>query len=202
MVSELLRFRVYNCLRRQGQRAVSGAEDKRMIFVCQNRDCSAVTEGEQETYVCPNCGRNMRVTAEEELSGSQWSELGIFWRQPHTEESDLRAVECFRNAIKKGDACGMSNLGICAEHGIGIEMDKRRAFWLYTQAAEFGFAPAFYHLGNCYERGIGTQEDQDQAFAQYLKAAEAGYAQANIAVGSFYECGVGREVDMEEAFQW
>ena len=107
-----------------------------MIFICTDPSCQAAAEGETRIR-CPRCGKPMKSVSEEALTGDQWCELGIFWRDRQTEEADLRAIECFRQAAKRGSACGISNLGICMEYGFGTKSDIRQAFWLYRQAAEY-----------------------------------------------------------------
>ena len=114
-----------------------------MIFVCTDEHCSTAVESEETFVKCPHCGRTMKEMKEEDLDGVQWSELGIFWRDHRSEEADRRAFECFKNAAKDGDACGISNLGLCYEHGYGVKVDNRQAYWLYKQAVEYEYVPAY-----------------------------------------------------------
>ena len=134
-----------------------------MIFVCTEEFCSTAAESEELVKVCPNCGKKMKEIKEEDLNGVQWSELGIFWRDKKSEEADKRAFECFKNAAKEGDACGISNLGLCYEHGYGVKRDVKQASWLYKQAVEYEYVPAFSHLGDCYFFGLGVGKDEELA---------------------------------------
>ena len=160
-----------------------------MIFVCTDETCENAVEGDEIVEFCPHCGSDMKEANEEDLSGASWSDLGVFWRCKQSEEADRRAVECFRNATKKGDSCGISNLGLCFLHGFGVEKDEKRAFWLFRQAAANDYVPAYNHLGDCYSNGTGTPKDYEQAFEWHMKAADCGYAKAQLRVGRAYELG-------------
>ena len=171
-----------------------------MIFVCIDEFCSTAVESGEMVYKCPNCGKKMKQLKEEELDGVQWSELGIFWRDQKSEEADKRAFECFKMAAKEGDACGISNLGLCYEHGYGVKVDNRQAYWLYKQAVEYEYVPAYSHLGDCYVFGKGTGIDLEEAFKYYMFAAEHGYVPAELRVGRAYELGQGTEKNTKEAW--
>jgi hypothetical protein len=69
-------------------------------------------------------------------------------------------------------------LGWCYHNGIGVSVDKEKAFSWYQKAAEAGNTYAQRDLGLCYETGIGVSVDNEKAFFWYQKAAEAGNTDA------------------------
>lgn len=107
-----------------------------MIFRCSDQGCGYFGEGPRLPEFCPRCGKRMLQAAEGEMTGDDWSALGVFWiSRPDGKE---RGLACFRRSAGMGSGWGTCNLGICMEQGIGVEADPRQAFWLYQQAVEMG----------------------------------------------------------------
>src|SRR5436305_8862756 len=50
-------------------------------------------------------------------------------------------------------------------------VNNKKAFELYQQAANLGHAVGTNNLGYCYQKGIGTDIDEQKAFELYHKAA-------------------------------
>ena len=46
---------------------------------------------------------------------------------------------------------GIYRLAYCYEHGIGIDIDKEKAFKLYNDLARMGNEDAMFYLAQCYE---------------------------------------------------
>jgi TPR repeat protein len=55
-------------------------------------------------------------------------------------------------------------LGYCYDEGIGTDINKVKAFELYTVAAEKGNNEALYNLSFLYELGEGVNKDEKKAF--------------------------------------
>lgn len=143
-----------------------------MIFRCSDQGCGYFGEGPRLPEFCPRCGKRMLQAAEGEMTGDDWSALGVFWiSRPDGKE---RGLACFRRSAGMGSGWGTCNLGICMEQGLGVEADPRQAFWLYQQAVEMGSLSAVCNLGVCYEQGIGTTSDQKKAVELFRRAAEHG----------------------------
>ncbi|EXX57236.1 uncharacterized protein OCT59_023851 [Rhizophagus irregularis] len=85
--------------------------------------------------------------------------------------------------------------------GMGINIDKNRAFELYQIAANLGNAFGIISLGYCYQYGAGTNIDKSKAFELCQKAAELGNAAGINYLGDFYENGIGTDVDKKKAFE-
>ena len=100
-------------------------------YRCENPDCGFLAE--EEPDVCPHCGGTFFLSVdEEELTGSDWVQLG---NRAVDEERNTDALACYQQAAAAGDALGLTNLGWCLEAGVGVEADPRQAVVLYAQAA-------------------------------------------------------------------
>ena len=55
-----------------------------------------------------------------------------------------------------------------------LQKDMRKAFELFTEAAELGSIDALFSLGFAYERGEGVGQDKVKAIELYEKAAMQG----------------------------
>ncbi len=93
---------------------------------------------------------------------------------------------------------GLVKLGYCYQKGIGIEIDKVKAFNLYKEAAENDSLDAKVKLGYCYQKGIGI--DKVKAFNLYKEAAENDSLDAKVKLGYCFQKGIGIEIDKVKAF--
>ncbi|RGB36595.1 kinase-like domain-containing protein [Rhizophagus diaphanus] len=92
-------------------------------------------------------------------------------------------------------------LGKFNELGIGISVDKQKAFKLYQKAADLGNALGINDLGYCYDCGIGTDIDNKKAFELYKKAADLGNPSGIYNLGYCYQQGIGTDIDNKKAFE-
>ena len=111
-------------------------------------------------------------------------------------------MEWYTLAAEQGDADAQCNLGVCYEHGSGVEKDLAKAVEWYNKAAEQGEATAQCNLGVCYEHGMGAEKDLAKAVEWYNKAAEQGYARAQCYLGTCYYKGTGIEKNPSKAAEW
>ena len=65
-------------------------------------------------------------------------------------------------------------LGQRYERGIGVPKDEKRAFELYTMAAEQNYFSAIQNVGIMYYSGIGTEQDIPKAKELFIRAATLG----------------------------
>ena len=171
-----------------------------MIFRCSDQGCGYFGEGPRLPEFCPRCGKRMLQAAEGEMTGDDWSALGVFWiSRPDGKE---RGLACFRRSAGMGSGWGTCHLGICMEQGLGVEADPRQAFWLYQQAVEMGSLSAVCNLGVCYEQGIGTTSDQKKAVELFRRAAEHGSSRGQRLLARCLEQGLGLPQDQKAALEW
>ncbi|UZO03508.1 uncharacterized protein OCT59_023915 [Rhizophagus irregularis] len=92
-------------------------------------------------------------------------------------------------------------LGKFNELGIGISVDKQKAFGLYQKAADLGNVLGITDLGSCYKYGIGTVVDKKKAFELNQKAADLGNTYGINNLGHCYQNGIGIDIDKKKAFE-
>ncbi|EXX57230.1 uncharacterized protein OCT59_023855 [Rhizophagus irregularis] len=85
--------------------------------------------------------------------------------------------------------------------GIGISINKQKAFKLNQKAADFGNAFGICSLGYYYINGIGTDIDKKKAFELYQKAANLGNLLGINGLGYCYLNGIGTDIDKKKAFE-
>lgn len=75
-----------------------------MIFRCSDQGCGYFGEGPRLPEFCPRCGKRMLQAAEGEMTGDDWSALGVFWiSRPDRKE---RGLACFRRSAGMGSGWG------------------------------------------------------------------------------------------------
>ena len=57
------------------------------------------------------------------------------------------------------DLAAQFYVGVCYEHGIGVEKDSAEAFRMYRKAAERGLPDAMYHISSFYRDGVAVTQD-------------------------------------------
>lgn len=133
---------------------------------------------------------------------------GSYWRNLDELETDEdyrkpypckeRAFECFKAAADAGLAEAFYKLGDCYKNGIGCDIDERKAFLSYEQAAKHDEGKEAYLTGSialriagCYEEGSGCEHNFMQALEQYEGAEK--YLDAAVVAGDFYYKGALRK---------
>ena len=91
-------------------------------------------------------------------------------------ENDLPSmIEWYRNASAAGDVLSIYYLGMCYEHGRGVEQSIKEACLLYSRAAEGGNADAMYAIGRLIESGKVSLTRDGDALTWYKHAAALGH---------------------------
>ncbi|KAL9552647.1 hypothetical protein MBANPS3_003652 [Mucor bainieri] len=87
--------------------------------------------------------------------------------------------------------------------GLGLPLDRERAFSLYIHASKQNHIESTYRAGVCYEIGIGTRKDCGRAMSFYRKAATQSH------VASMYKLAIilmrgfcGQTINVKEALTW
>jgi TPR repeat protein len=114
-----------------------------------------------------------------------------------------KARTAFLAAAKANHEVALTNLGLMAEKGSGLEApDYAEALSWYEKASALGHAPALMGQAALYRDGRGVERDLAQAAALYRQAAELGYAPAQSNLGVFFRQGMGVDRDLEKSVEW
>ncbi len=90
------------------------------------------------------------------------------------------AFHNFARAASMGYTPAAVALGFCYEEGLGVKMDRRRAFLWYERASKEKENMAQYRLARCYLHGIGVNRDYKMARVLLRRASIAGIEEARI----------------------
>jgi hypothetical protein len=86
-------------------------------------------------------------------------------------EHDLsRAVKCYTESAKHGNAQAAYQLGRCYEEGIGVAKNITEAIKWYQAAVKQNEPNAIFRIGLCYEKGKGIEKNEAEA-RRYIKRA-------------------------------
>jgi hypothetical protein len=86
-----------------------------------------------------------------------WRIKGDFWAT-YFKAVDLPAAKrLFEQSALAGYWPALNNLGVMYEHGLGLPVDKSRAFEFYRQAAQSLNPVPLKHLARCHREGIGCE---------------------------------------------
>lgn len=106
------------------------------------------------------------------------------------DQNDAYAMAWYTRAAKGGSCKAKYRLGEMHERGIGVAVDKEKAF-AYMQEASSVYDVAMVKLGDYYRKGIGTSENPHKAFECYLLAAATNNPVACYNVGECYAKAIG-----------
>ncbi|MDR2869322.1 MAG: hypothetical protein LBV04_02625, partial [Deferribacteraceae bacterium] len=112
------------------------------------------------------------------------------------------AAEEWQAPARAGYADAQCNLGLCYQHGHGVEQNEALAVRWFRKAVEQGHDMAQCNLGTCYQHGQGVEKDEAEAVRWYHKAAEQNNSIAQCNLGICYQNGYGVEKDETEAVDW
>ncbi|EJK51517.1 hypothetical protein THAOC_29302 [Thalassiosira oceanica] len=99
-------------------------------------------------------------------------------------DNDADALAMIEARVAKKDPVAITFLGLKYFYGdLGLQKDVRRAFELFTDAAEHGSIESLFSLGNVYRLGEGVQKDMAKAVELYEKAAMHGHVESRHNLG-------------------
>jgi len=109
------------------------------------------------------------------------------------------ALTHYKAAADAGNGDGLQALGLLYYKGLGVVVDKEKAFVLYYRAADAGNALAFQDLGAMFGNGEFVQRDDTKALEYFAKSVAAGNAAALGQVGVAFVWGRGDPVNYKIA---
>ena len=102
----------------------------------------------------------------------------------HCPDNDADILAMVQARVEKKDPEAINSLGKDYYYGmLGLQKDTRKAFELYTEAAERGSIEALFNLGIAYELGEGVEQDETKSIEYYKKAAMQGHVDSRHNLG-------------------
>jgi len=117
-------------------------------------------------------------------------------------QSDQKAFAQYMQAARKNHAEGMSVVGSCYLHGVGVAKNMTNGLEWLTKAANAGFTTASAELGDLYANGDIIKQNMKMAAKWHLKAAQEGHTQSQLYMGKAYMTGTGVDQDNAAAKEW
>jgi len=109
------------------------------------------------------------------------------------------AMRHYQAAADAGSGDGLQSLGLLYYKGLGVVVDKEKAFVLFYRAAAVGNALALEDLGAMFGNAEFVQRDDTKALEYFAKSVAAGNAGALGQVGVAFVWGRGNPVDYKMA---
>ena len=112
------------------------------------------------------------------------------------------AAKKFMEVADKDDHRAMYALGSMYAVGLGVPLDYRKAFELFSRATRYGRVDARYKLGILYQEGLGVARNDKRAARLFHDAAIKRYGPAQFRLGMCYANGRGVTQDLVKAGAW
>lgn len=137
-----------------------------------------------------------RAASEDRSQPRYEFELGRSYEQS---KNYTEAARHYRIAGDAGSSQGQYGLGLLYYKGLGVTVDKGKAYELFARAAQAGHPYAMEDLGVMFGNGEFVQRDDGKALEWFARAVAAGDAAALGQVGVAFFYGRGSPVDYQMA---
>jgi TPR repeat protein len=127
------------------------------------------------------------------------------WEMAASLDQRKRFAEAAGAFLKCSDMGNMkctSSLGHMYDQGNGVPLDRKRAVWYLTRAANGGNRGAQHQLGVYWEEGEVLPQDMKKAMEWYMKSAQQGMPEGEARIGYAYEFGEMQPRSRQTAIEW
>jgi TPR repeat protein len=154
----------------------------------------AASDWQNARQLCATEGRAGNVNAQRQMGL-------MFMRGLGGTRDEGEAVVWLQRAVDRADRDAQYDLARVFQTS-ATRRNERRAFDLFTLAANRGHADAQFQLGRIREKGLGVGKNQAEAFHWFQLAADQGHAEAQAGLGVFYMKAQGAPRDDTKALEW
>lgn len=139
-----------------------------------------------------------------EAEGVTANDIGHVYQGETGEKPDYKkAVSWFRKSAKAGYSWGMYNLASASETGLGTELDREKAFYLYQDVLNTYDDDAAAQAANRMGLLLRQKGDQNEdAYALFCLSARLGSTWGMYNAGSLLRDGINGKPDMRRAIKW
>ena len=114
--------------------------------------------------------------------------------------SESLEIDDLLSRASRGDTQACLQVGQLFARGEKIRLDRERAFFWISKAAEADLPEAWLRMGLCYLQGLGTKPDPEKAILLFEKAAARNIPFAMTSLGICHSMGSTRDESL--AFSW
>lgn len=139
-----------------------------------------------------------------EAEGVTANDIGHVYQGETGEKPDYKkAVSWFRKSAKAGYSWGLYNLASASETGLGTELDREKAFYLYQDVLNTYDDDAAAQAANRMGLLLRQKGDQNEdAYALFCLSARLGSTWGMYNAGSLLRDGINGKPDMRRAIKW
>ena len=129
------------------------------------------------------------------------NEDAIFMLANHYQEDGnfVRAFSYLTRIINTTKPTYLRKIGYFFEKGLGVDVNKEKAFEFYLKSAKYGDYISQYNVAICYLNGVGVEKDPKKAFNFAYESAIQNYEKSLFLLANMYRIGTGCEKDLEKA---
>lgn len=153
----------------------------------------------------PEVEEKVQESEEKKQDKGVFSFLNVFDKKPKVDTKvdsgpQETPLERLIRTAKEGDLNSQMSLGYMYLYGEdGVEVDYKKAFEYYKQAAAQNDNVAINNLGSLYFSGIGTSRNPELAAKMFAKASDLGNVEASVNLAFLYLSGQGVERNYRQA---
>ena len=138
-----------------------------------------------------------------EAEGVTANDIGHVYQGETGEKPDYKkAVSWFRKSAKAGYSWGLYNLASASETGLGTELDREKAFYLYQDVLNTYDDDAAAQAANRMGLLLRWKGNQDDAYALFRRSAEMGSSWGMYNVGALLRDGIHGKPELKQAVKW
>ncbi|MCR5308795.1 MAG: sel1 repeat family protein [Bacilli bacterium] len=128
------------------------------------------------------------------------NEDAIFMLASHYQDKGnyVRAFSYLTRIINTDKPTYLRKIGYFFEKGLGVDVNKEKAFEYYLKSAKCGDYISQYNVAVCYMNGVGVEKDEKKAFNFAYESAVQNYDKSLFLLANMYRIGCGCDKDLNK----